>query len=160
MGGGERLKFGDVVTAVASLTVVYILLELVMLAVMVPVNSYWGPDISTIVSVLVAALIVGYVFAAKINEESRMGAIGRIAVLYTVVLMFFTMALMVNPYLGVSMDEGLESMFSTGGWTTMDWVSYSQLIIVMIVVLNVVFALVFGFIGLYVGSMLRKPKKT
>jgi len=26
--------------------------------------------------------------------------------------------------------------------------------------LNIVFALVFGFIGLYAGSMLRKPKKT
>jgi len=42
---GERLKFGDVVTAVASLTVVYMFLELVMLAAIVPVNSCWGLDI-------------------------------------------------------------------------------------------------------------------
>lgn len=30
---------------------------------------------------------------------------------------------------------------------------------VMIVALNVVIALVFGFIGLYAGSILKKPKK-
>jgi len=31
---------------------------------------------------------------------------------------------------------------------------------VMIVALNVVFGLVFGFVGLYAGSMLRKPEKS
>ena len=105
-------------------------------------------------------MIVGYVFAAKIQEESRKGAISRIVVLFTLVLAFYTMASFANPYTSVAMKEGLESMFSTGGWTTWDWVSYSQLVIFLLVALNVVFALVFGFIGLYAGSMLRKPKKT
>jgi hypothetical protein len=82
------LKFGDVVTAVASLTVIYILLHTVLLAVLVPVNSYWAPDVAGLVSVLLASLIVGYVFAVKIHEEWRIGAIGRIVVLSTVVLAF------------------------------------------------------------------------
>jgi hypothetical protein len=60
----------------------------------------------------------------------------------------------------VAMQEGLESMYSTSGWATWDWVGYSQFAMVMIVALNVVFALVFSFIGLYAGSMLRKPKKS
>lgn len=153
------MKFDDVITAVASLAVVYMLLDFVLLAVVINVNSYWAPDIATAVSVLVASLIVGYVFAGKIKEESRIGAIGRIVVLFTVVSTFYTMALFTNPYGGAIIEEILESMFSTSGWTTMDWVVYSQLLMVMIVALNVVFDLVFGFIGLYAGSMLRKPKK-
>ena len=149
------MKFGDMITAVASLAVVYILLFSVLFGVMITVNTYWGPDIATVVSVLVASLIVGYVFAGKIKEDSKIGAIGRIVVLSTVVLTLFTMALFTNPYAGTGIEETLESMFSTSGWTTMDWVAYSQLLMVMIVALNVVFDLVFGFVGLYVGSMLR-----
>jgi len=159
--GGERLKFGDVITAVASLTVISILLVFVFLAVFVPVDSSWGIDVANILSILVASLIVGYVFALKIQEESRMGAIGRIVVLSAVVMMFATLtSLAVNPYMGIYMTEGLESMYSTSGWAAVDWVGYSHIVLLMIVAVNSVFALGFGFIGLYVGSMLRKPKKT
>jgi len=158
--GGDRLKFGDIITAVASLTVIYILLESVLLAVFVQVNSYWGADVALILSILMASLIVGYMFAAKIHEESKRGAISRIVVLFTLVLAFYTMASFTNPYTSDAMKEGLESMFSTGGWTTMDWVSYSAFLMEMMVALYVVLALVFGFIGLYAGSMLRKPRKS
>ena len=155
------MKLGDVITAVASLTVIAILLNFVFLAVFVPVNSYWGVDIAGWLSTLVASLIVGYVFAVKIQEESRRGAIGSIVVLFTVVVMFALMALMAaNSYTGMAMDEGLESIFSTSGWTTTDWFGYSHYALVMMVAVNGVFTLVFGFIGLYAGSMLRKPKKT
>ncbi len=154
------MKFGDVITAVASLAVACILLGFVFSAVMIPVNSSWGVDVATIVSILLSSLIIGYIFAAKIQEESRRGAISRIVVLFALLLTFYTMALYANPYMEVSMQEVLENMFPTTGWTTMDWVAYSQLVMVMIVALNVVFALVFGFIGLYAGSMLRKPRES
>ena len=155
------MKFGDIITAVASLTVVSLLLNFVFLAVFVPVDPYWGIDVATILSILVASLIIGYVFAAKIQEESKMGAIGRIVVLFTVVIMFAFMALVaVNPYMEAWMNEDLENMFSTSGWTTKDWFSYSLVALVAMVAFNVVFALVFGFIGLYVGSRLRKPSKS
>ncbi len=127
---------------------------------MIPVNSSWGVDVATIVSILLSSLIIGYIFAAKIQEESRRGAISRIVVLFALLLTFYTMALYANPYMEVSMQEVLENMFQTTEWTTMDWVAYSQLVMVMIVALNVVFALVFGFIGLYAGSMLRKPRES
>jgi len=155
------LKFGDVITAAASLTVVTILLDFVFLAVFVPVDPYLGVDVASILSILVASLIVGYVFAAKIQEGSRMGAIGRIVVLFSVVIMFaFLTSVAVNPYMGAMMEEGLESMFSTSGWETTDWLGYSHLVLIMMAALNVVFALVFGFIGIYVGSRLRKPSKS
>ena len=154
------MKFGDIITAVASLTVVSLLLNFVFLAVFVPVDSSWGVNVAGILSILVASLIVGYLFAVKIQEESKMGAIGRIVVLFTVVIMFAFMALVaVNPYMEAWMNEDLENMFSTSGWTTKDWFSYSLVALVAMVAFNVVFALVFGFIGLYVGSRLRKPSK-
>jgi hypothetical protein len=155
------LKFGDVVTAVASLTVISIVLDFVLLAVFIPVNSYWGADIASGISLLLASLIVGYVFAVRIQEESRIGTIGKIVVLFTVVVIFAAIAVFTaNPYLDRAFQEGLESNFSTSGWTTTDWFAYSQFAMVMLVVINAVFALVFSFIGLYAGSMLRKPKKT
>jgi len=154
------LKFSDVVTAAVSLSVIYILLEFVLLAVFIQVSTVWGADVALILSILMASLIVGYMFASKIHEESRRGAISRIVVLFTLVLAFYTMASFTNPYTSDAIKEGLEGMFSTSGWTTMDWVSYSAFLMEMIVAMYVVYALVFGFIGLYVGSMLRKPKKS
>jgi hypothetical protein len=151
------LKFGDVVTAVASLVVISILYDSALLAVSVPmIMIRWGTVVAGILSILVASLIVGYLFAVKIQEESRGGAIGSIVVLSTVVLTFFTMALLANPLASPAIKESLDSMFSTSGWTNYDWF----VAMVMVVALEAVIALVFGFIGLYAGSMLRKPKKT
>lgn len=153
------MKFGDIITAVASLAVIYIVLDFVFFAAVISVNTYWGPDISTIVSALVASLIVGYMFAAKIHEESRTRAISKIIVLSTLVLTFYTMALFANPYMNTAVQDGLESMFSTSGWTTWDWVAYAQLMMSMLVTMNLIFNLVFGFVGLYAGSMLKRGAK-
>lgn len=151
------MKFGDVVTAVASLVVISILYDSALLAVSVPmIMIRWGTVVAGILSILVASLIVGYLFAVKIQEESRRGAIGRIVVLSTVVLTFFTMALLANPLASPAIKESLDSMFSTSGWTNYDWF----VVMVMVVALEAVIALVFGFIGLYASLMLRKPKKT
>jgi len=65
-----------------------------------------------------------------------------------------------NSYHGAWTKETLQSMFQTGSWTTVDWFVYEQLGLLMNVALNVVSVLVLGFIGLYAGSMLRKPKKS
>jgi hypothetical protein len=150
------LKFGDVVTAVASLVVIAALLDSVLLAVFIPMISHAGFDVAGILSILVASLIVGYLFALKIQEESRVRAIGSIVVLSAVVLMFFVMALLADPLVSPAIKDALSSIFSTGGWTNYDWAVGTLAVVAM----NVVYALVFGFIGLYAGSMLRKPKKS
>jgi len=77
-----------------------------------------------------------------------------------VIMFTFMGSVAANPYMEAMMEEGLESMFSTSGWTTTDWLGYSHLVLVMMAAFNIVFALVFGFIGLYVGSRLRKPSKS
>jgi hypothetical protein len=150
------LEFGEILTAVGLLAVIDTVLGFVLLAVFIPTaGSYVAPDIAGIVALLLAGLIVGYVFGGKIRE-ARMRSIGRIAVFFAVVFMFATLALFTNPYAGAAMKEGLESMYSTSGWATWDWVAYSQMMMVMLVALNVIYALVFTVIGLYVGSKLKK----
>ena len=109
----------------------------------------------------VAGLLVGYLFAVKIQEESRMKAVGKIAVLAAFVQGFAVMiSFSANSYYGAWTKEYLQSWFQTGSWTTTDWFVYEELALFMNVALNVVLTLVLGFIGLYIGSMLRKPKKT
>ena len=150
------MKFGDVVTAVASLVVVAYPLAAVLNAVLFPINPLLAFQIGGIPVILVASLIVGYLFALKIQEESRMGAIGNIVVLFTVVSTVVEVAFMANPLASPALKEALESMFSTSGWTNYDWF----VMLGEVVALKIVVALVLSFIGLYAGSMLRKPKKT
>jgi hypothetical protein len=160
--GGERLKFGDVITAVASLTVAFVLFDCVFNLALVPVTSSdYGAMAAVIVSILVSGLVVGYVFAGKIQEESRMASIGKVVVLFTAVFgLLITIVYSAIYHYGALVDESLSSMYNTSSWTNTNWFAYEIMMLVVSVALFVVFALVFGFIGLYVGSMLRKPKKT
>jgi hypothetical protein len=160
--GGDRLKFGDVILAVATVAVIYVLVYFVLGIALIPsMSSYWGSNSAAIVSMLVAGLVVGGVFAGKIQEESRMRAIGKIAVLFGAVMLFATMiALSANGYYTAWVTEYLQSNYSTGAWTPTDWYAYGQLVLAGQVALNVLLALVLGFIGLYIGSMLRKPRKS
>lgn len=156
------MKFSDVILAVATVGVIDVLVYCVLGMALVPsIGSYWGINSAAIVSILVAGLVVGYVFAGKIQEESRIRAVGKIAVLFGAVMSSAAMiASSANGYYNAWVTEYLQSTFSTGAWTTTDWYIYGQLVLAFMVALNVVLALVLSFIGLYAGSMLRKPKKS
>jgi len=158
--GGDRLKFSSVILAVATFAVIDVLVYFVLGIALIPSMGYLGFNASFVLSVLVAGLVVGFVFAGKIQEESRIRAVGKIAVLIgaveSAVVILMASA---NDYFIASIKETLQSMYSTGAWTTTDWLVYTQLALAELVALNVVLALVLSFIGLYAGSMLRKPKK-
>jgi hypothetical protein len=160
--GSDRLKFGDVILAVASIDVIDAMIWFVLGAALIPsIGSYWGINSAGIISMLIAALVVGYVLAGKIQEESRIRAVGEISVLSAWVIAFYVMiSAAANPYYKDWIDETLKSMYATSAWTTTDWYVYGQVALMTYVVLNVVLVLVLTFIGLYVGSMLRKPKKS
>lgn len=149
------MKFHDVILAVATLGVINLLLDSVLLKVFVPMISPGGTDVAGILSILAASLIVGYLFAVKIQEESRRGAVGNIAVLFAAVLMLIVISLLSSPLTSPAIQEALESEFSTSGWTNYDWFVAA----VGMWALNVVFALMVSFIGVYAGSLLRKSKK-
>ena len=160
--GGDRLKFGNVILAVASIAVIDIMLDFVLGIALIPsIGSYWGMNSAGIISMLIAALVVGYVLAGKIQEESRIRAVGKISVLSAWVIAFYEMiSAAANPYYKDWIDETLKGMYATDAWTTTDWYVYGHLALMTYVVLNVVLVLVLIFIGLYAGSMLRKQKKS
>ena len=149
------MKFSDVIVAVATLVVVSLLLESVLLLAFVPAMSHSGIDVAGILSTLVGSLVVGYLFALKIQEESRIRSVASIVVLFALVVAFATMAISANPLASPAIKDATNSVFSTSGWTNYDWFDS----VFVLVAINIVFALVFGFIGVYAGSMLKKPKK-
>ncbi len=155
------MKFSDIILAVATVTVINVLIEFVLGIALIPsMGSYLGLNSSFILSALVTGLVVGIVFAGKIQEESRIRAVGKIAVLLGAVeAVVVLLAASANSYFSAYIKETLQSMFSTSAWTTTDWFVYTQLGLLWGMAFNVVLVLVLGFIGLYVGSMLRKPKK-
>jgi ABC-type transport system involved in multi-copper enzyme maturation permease subunit len=155
------LKFGDIVTAVASLAVVFILVDSVLGIALIPMNSAWGLDVTSIVSFLVSALVVGYVFAGKIREESRMISIGKVVVLFAVVI-FFAARISYGAigHYSALVDENLRNMYSTNSWTNTDWFAHEAMALHLLNAVPVVYALAFGFIGLYLGSMRKPSAKT
>jgi hypothetical protein len=156
------MKFSDVILAVASIAVIDIMLNFVLGIALIPsIGSYWGMNSAAIISILIAALFVGYIFAIKIQEEPRIRAVGKISVLFASVMsLSVVMSAAANPYYKDWIDETLRSMYTTSAWTKADWYVYGQIALLTVVVLNVVLGLVLTFIGVYAGSMLRKPKKS
>ena len=148
------MKFSEIVIATTSIVITSIMLDSLLLAALGPVIPE-GTDIAGILSVLMASLIVGYVFSLKTQEESRRRAIFSIAILSAVVFMFYAMALFANPLVSPAIREHISAAFATTGWTNDDWLNG----IVMVMGLLVAFAFVGIFVGVYAGSMLRKPKK-
>jgi hypothetical protein len=144
--------------ATASAFVIYWLLYAVLTLVFISVN--WGFYAATYVSPLLAAVVVGYIFAGKIREESRMRSIGKIVVLLTVLVMFAYWISYSIGHASAFIDESLANTFSTGSWTTMDWGRYETMYVTVNTAVVAVFAAVLDFIGLYAGSMLRKPTKS
>jgi hypothetical protein len=150
------LKFSEDVIATASLVLTGFLLDFVLKGVFVLLNSTMSEMLAWIIAFLVASLIIGYVFALKIQDEARIRTIGSIVVLSTFTLMLFLLVWIANPIASPWVKDSLENLFNTSGWTNYDWSAY----LALAVTLEVVLALVLSFIGLYAGSMLRKPKKT
>ena len=158
----NELKFSDVILAVAVAEVITVLIDVVLFMVLIkPLGSMLALNSASIISILIASLLVGYFFALRIKEESRIMSIGKIAILAAFVQSFAVMiSFPSNPYYAAWTKDTLQTTFQTGSWTTTDWFGYQNLMLIIFVALNVALVLVLGFIGLYAGSMLRKPGKT
>jgi len=155
------LKFGDVVTAVASSFVIFILILFPLEIALVPaLGLFWGLNVSELVSILLSALIVGYIFAAKI-WEARMGAITKIIVLSAVLVMFLVSinAAALADWTPWVKETYLEAN-PTATLSTLEWYIVEGLTLTSQIFWNVVIVLALGFIGLYVGSMLKRPVKS
>ena len=155
------MKFSDVIVAVASLFVVAWLVNAVLNFALIPMNTSFGGDIAFILSALVSAIIVGYVFAGKIREESRMASIGKVVVLFAVLMMLAVWTTGgATAHYSAWADENLKNMYNTTSWANVDWFWFEMMLLMAITAVYGVFTLVFGFIGLYVGSMRKPSAKT
>jgi hypothetical protein len=156
------LKFGDIIIVVASLTVAFILFDCVLNLALIPATgSDYGAMVAVIVSILLSGLVVGYVFAGKIQEESRRASIGKVVVLFAAVFGLLIMIVYGAIYhYGYYADENLSNMYNTTGWTNTNWFAYEIMGLTIGTAVFVAFALVFSFIGLYAGSMRKPSAKT
>jgi hypothetical protein len=153
------LKFGDVVTAVASLAVIMVLVSFPLEMVLVPaLGSDWGPYVNLVVSVLLSALIGGYIFAGKI-WEARMEAVTKITVLAATLMIFYIISFPALAHWNLTVEEAYEAANPGTTLSTTEWLTVESMALSQTMFIYIVMVLVLGFIGLYVGSMLRRPVK-
>jgi len=155
------LRFGDVVTAVASLIIIFILILFPLSLVLTPaLGNFEGFMLSAVVSFFLSAIIVGFIFTQKI-WEARREAIAKIAVLFTVLVS--VVVIMEN---AAATDwtpmtkEDYTKANPTATPSAFEWYIIERLAIVSDSFLNIVMVLPLVFIGLYIGSMLRKPTES
>lgn len=156
------MKFGDVVMAVATAAVILVLITFLLDWVLISTIGYfWGMNVGFIVSIFLATLITGYLFAAHI-WEARMKAIAKITILTAVLIMFTVMieVAALGPYWAAWVQETYLDANPGANPSTFDWYAIAGTYLGSQVVLNMVIALVLGFIGLYIGSMFKRPTRS
>lgn len=155
------MRFDDVITAVASLFLVTVLISYPLETMLISIlGLYLGPLIGASVSVLLGALIVGYVFSGR-AENGRKEAIAKIAILFTV-LMVFSIVLN-NAVLGQDFTKWFHETYQesnpTASLTTFEWFLVGGPFIGSQMFMNVIVLFPFSLIGLYAGSKLKKTTK-
>ena len=156
--GGEKLKFGDLVLAVASLAVIFSLIAFPLEAVFVLPFGLWAYDVAVFLNLFLSALIVGYIFADKIREARRQ-TITKITVLWAAFLM--VLALIVPGGIADWGEMVKEEFLTANPGTTLstaEWVNWEMMYLDSFTFLLVAITLLLSFVGLYMGSRLKKPK--
>jgi predicted Na+-dependent transporter len=155
-------KFEDVITALASTVVLYVIIFFVIglpLSVSA-ISSGWGGDVETIVGLFVAAAIVGYVFAKRIWSENGLEAITKISVLGAVVELLYVANEPSLPSWGSVVTQDIAKAYPTSTFSASQMLNLESQVLADTIFLNVVIVLVLGFVGLYVGSKLRRTPKS
>jgi hypothetical protein len=153
------VKFGDIVTAVASLFLITILISYPLEILLI---SFLGlalaPTVGAIISVLIGAMIIGYIFSGKGNGNRWV--IMKISVLFTV-LMLFSIVLN-NAVLGNYFTEWIQETHMesnpSASLSTFEWFLVGGLFIGSQMFMNAIVLLVFSLMGLLIGSKLRKNR--
>ncbi|HXX87052.1 MAG TPA: hypothetical protein VEH86_01205 [Candidatus Acidoferrum sp.] len=149
------MKFGDVIIAVASIVVLIALFEYPV-GLVFNIQSSGGQVAALFIAILLSALIVGVVFAGKIWEETRIKAILKIVALVAFAYIFeLWIATSSSDYISTIREANPHPTY-----TATQWFYFDNSVALSALFLDVIIVLVLSFIGLYLGSMLRKPKKS
>ena len=155
------LKFGDVVTAVASLAVIGMLILLPIVFVLtLALGNFGGFMLGVVVSFLLSAVIVGYIFTQKIWEENRTKTIAQITVLFTVLVVSVSLVENATVEWVPMFRAAYLNANPTATPSASDWYYIERLELIGEDFFVVVLMLAITFIGLYIGSTLKKPTKT
>ena len=151
------MKFGDIITAVASLFLITILISYPLETVLISLLGLnLAPTIGALISVLLGGLIIGYIFSGK--TDNGKAVIVKISVLFTV-LMLFSIVLnnaVLENYFTDWVQETYQESNPTASLTTFDWFLVGGLFIGSQMFMNAIILFIFSLIGLLAGSRLRK----
>ena len=152
------MKFGDVITAVASLFLITILISYPLESILISlIGLNLAPTIGALFSVLIGGLVIGYVFLGKTTENRKVVMV-KISVLFTV-LMLFSIVLN-NAVLGEYFTNWVQETYMesnpTASLTTFDWFLIGGLFIGSQMFMNAIILFIFSLIGLFAGAKLRR----
>ena len=152
------MKFGDVISAVASLFLITILISYPLESILISlIGLNLAPTIGALFSVLIGGLVIGYVFLGKTTENRKVVMV-KISVLFTV-LMLFSIVLN-NAVLGEYFTNWVQETYMesnpTASLTTFDWFLIGGLFIGSQMFMNAIILFIFSLIGLFAGAKLRR----
>ncbi len=151
------MKFEDLVISVALIAVISALIHAPLDMVFAStLGLASGPTAATFVSFFLSTLICGYIFAGKISEARR-EAIAKITVLWAAFVFLILQSKPAQAHWGQFAQEAYQGQYGTN-LSTIQWLHWEIMYLDIFVFLFVLVSLVLGVIGLYAGSMLRKPK--
>jgi len=154
------LKFGDIITAVASLVIIIFLMFPLGLVLTAALGNT-GFTLGAVVSLFLSTIIVGYIYTQKIWEENRTKTIAQITVLFTVLIVFMgTMESAATADWTPKIKEEYITSNPTATPSASDWYYIEKFFLTLEGFIVVILTLPITFIGLYIGSTLKKPTKT
>jgi high-affinity Fe2+/Pb2+ permease len=145
-----------VIIATVSLVLLGFVLDAFLMFGFISMNNDRVADmLSFIIAFLISSLVVGYVFALKIQEDSRIKATAVIDVLSTFTALVFDSVWVCNIYGSEWFTEDFNNVFKPplSGWTPYAYAAHAAVLVSIVAII----AFVITFIGVYAGSMLRKP---
>ena len=145
----------------ASIIVICVLISYPLMLVLTPaLGEYNAFELSGFVVFILGPIITGYIFAKQIREEDRTKTILKIAVLVAFIAMFMVLiddaVVEWAPYYKA---EYLKAN-PTATPTAFEWYNIQLAALGMETFAAVALMLAFTFIGLYIGSTLKKTTKT
>jgi len=131
-----------------------------MLLLTPAIGEYNAFELSGIVVFLLGPIITGYIYAKQIREEDRTKTILKIAVLVAFIAMF--MVLIEDAVVEWAPYYRAEYLKAnpTANPSAFDWYNIQLAALSMEGFGAAALMLIFTFIGLYIGSQLKKPTKT
>ena len=149
------MDFGDTVYATATVSAISVLL-------FVPMDMVFGTDLYLVgrfLSVLIAALITGVIFAGKL-ADAKVLSIAKVLVLATVVIMFVEIGILSAANGMAAFKDSYLEANPGASMTNIQWANLMDIYVFQQVFFFIVLMNAIGFVAVYLGSLLRKPKKS